>query len=553
MKNITLSFLFTCMSVLIFAQADLNTTLESLKEQLTEVETKAATFAQSLEWKNDKPNYVTLTVQEASKKKGKEKVMSYSFSLQDVDVNAIRSKTNKDVVEVSVFMKSKQKLVVFSEDKVFKSYVAKFKIFAENADNGKAIEKVLEEAVKQAKQSPSSCPATAHEGYQWLKDNIADFSVGDIAKNQKLELNGSVVDYSLVTKGKKSKQEQWVFNLADLKKRSVKLQIKSKEFYVEVKTRRNLKYVRYQKEDSKMSYTNKVSFYTADFEKAKCLLNVLELVIDDSEKSMKANMPTYTSASQALEALSGYTGTIEMEKYKMTQELKATCATTLVSSEMKGSSKAKDKELKFNFLDIRPKKIEIKVKGNLVMLNLGTSKDKLIQAYKDGELASYTNKMSIVTPDIETAKLMKVAAIASAEQCKNEVGFKGFSSAKENFDWLVNTLKEHVVPELEQRVELIDGEDCKWKLVSIKSGKKTVEEVYEFNLEDLAEKKIKWDISGKKLAIQINTKYKEKNVKYYKDGEPGNYKNSFSIEFNDLEAARNTIAAFKRAIEACKG
>jgi len=407
--------------------------------------------------------------------------------------------------------------------------------------------------VKQAKKFPSSCPATAHDGYQWMKDNISDFSVGDVAKNLKVEINGSMVDYTLVTKGKKSKQEHWVFNLADLNKRSVKLNIKSKDFYIEVKTKRNLKYIRYQKEDTKTSYTNKVRFYIADFDKAKCLLNVLELVIDDSEKSMKANMPTYASANQALEALSGYTGTIEGEKYKITQELKPSCSTTLISSETKGSSKAKDQEFKFNFLDINKKKIDITVKGSLVLLQFGTSKNKLIQTYKDGELSSYTNKMSIVAPDIETAKLMQVTAIASAEQCKNEVGFKGFTTSKENFGWLSKTLKEHVVPEHEQRLELIDGEDCKWKLVSIKSGKKTVEEVYEFSLEDLSEKKIKWAISGKKLSIQINTKYKEKNIKYYKDGEPGNYKNSFSIEFNDIEAARNTITVFQRAIEACKG
>ncbi len=553
MKKIIFSFLFTCLSALIFAQADLTSTLEALKGQLVEVETKSASFSQTLEWGAEKPNLVTLTIQETSKKKGKEKVMSYVFGLQDVDVNAIRSKTNKDIVEVNIFMKSKQKLVVFSENAEFKNYVAKFKVFAENADNGKEIEKLLKQAVKEAKKYPSSCPTTALEGYQWMKDNISDFSVGDIAKNQRLEINGSVVDYTLVTKGKKSKQEQWVFNLADLKKHSVKLQIKSKEFYVEVKTRRNLKYIRYQKEESKTSYTNKVRFYTADFEKAKCLLTVLESVIDDSEKNMKANRPTYSSADQALAALAGYTGTVAMEKYKITQELKAACATTLVTSEEKGSSKAKDKEFKFNFVDMKPKKMEIKVKGDLVMLYLGTAKNKLIQAYKDGELASYTNKMSIVAPDIETAKLMKIAAIASAEQCEKEVGFKGFASAKENFDWLEKTLKEHVVPEHEQRMELIDGENCKWKFVSVKSGKKNVEEVFEFNLEDLAEKKVKWAISGKKLAIQINTKYKEKNIKYYKDGEPGNYKNSFSIEFIDLEAARNTISAFQQAIEACKG
>ncbi len=543
---------FVGLSLALFAQADLNSTLESLKNQLTEVETKSAVFGQTLEWDAQKPYKLKLTILETGKKKGKEKVSTFDFSLKDVDLNAIRSKTNKDIVEVNIFMKSKQKLVIFSQEGEFKSYVSQLKVYANDADSGKALEKIIEQAAKQAKAFPSSCPADATTGYTWMMDNVADFSVGDVAKEQSLKIDGMILDYHLVTKGKKDKVEHWFFNLADLNKRSVKLQIKSKEFYVEAKTKRNLKYIFYQKDESKSSYTNKIKFYTANFEQAKCLLSVLELLIEDSEKQMKANTPSFTSAKQALDVLAKEVGTVEMEKYKILQELKPTCATTLTQNETKGSSDAKDKEFRFNYLDVKAKRIEIGVKGNLVELTLGTGKDKLIQAYKDGELGSYTNKLTIIAPNIEKAKLMKIAAVDAAKLCKDEAGFKPFGSVKENFDWLAKLLKEHVVPEHEQRLEAGD-EDCKWKLVSIQSGKKQLEEVFEFSLEDLDEKKIKWKISGKKLAIVVNAKYKEKNIKYYKNGEPDNYKNVFSIEFNDIEAARNAILVLKKAVELCKG
>lgn len=552
MQKLLFVAIFTCLSLLAFAQADLNGSLESLKSQLVDVETKSSTFSQSLVWDKALPFKVQLTIDETGKKKGKVKTMSYAFSLKDVDANAIRSKTNKDVVEVTIYMKSKQKMIVFSEGGEFKGYVSKFKIFSVDAESGKALESNLKEAVANAKKIPSSCPSDASSGYAWLASNIGDFSVGDVAKEQSVKMEGTMLDYALTTKGKKDKDEKWFFNLADLNKRSVKLQIKSKEFYVVVKTKRNLKYIRYKKGEGKVTYTNKVKFYIEHFDQAKCLVNVLETVIKDSEKQQKAHVPTFASAQDALAAMAKNTGTVEQEKYRITQELLPSCATTLTLNEAKGSADGKSKEFKFNFLDIKEKSVKIGVKGSLVFLKLGTAKNKLVQTYKDGELASYTNKLSIVAPDIETAKLMKVAVVESAKQCRKEVGFVGFSTVKENLDWLSALLKEHVVPDVEQRLEAIEGEDCKWKFVSIKSGKKPLEEIFEFSLEDLAAKKIKWNISGKKLSIQLTTKYKEKTIKYYKNGEPGNYKNSFSIQFNDIEDARSTIAIFEKAIGICK-
>ena len=75
MKKITFSFLLVFLSFLVFAQADLNTSLQSLQGQLTEVETKSAIFTQVLEWTKDNPTKITLTINETSKKKGKEKVI----------------------------------------------------------------------------------------------------------------------------------------------------------------------------------------------------------------------------------------------------------------------------------------------------------------------------------------------------------------------------------------------------------------------------------------------------------------------------------------------
>lgn len=549
MKRIYLLMLLISVSLFAQAQSNLVSSLEALKSQLADVETKSYVISQRLEWEKSKPYKVVLSIDETSKKKGKVKSTSYAFNLQDVDVKTIRSKTNKDVIEVNVFMKSKQKMIAFSEEGKFKNYMAKLKLYAPDPDAGKDIENALKEIVGEAKKMPSECPSSATDGYAWLEKSITDFSTGDVAVDQKLVLNGILVDYSVATKAKSTTEEQWLFNLADLNKRSIKLQIKSKEFFVEAKTKRNKKYVFYKKGE-KTRYTSKVKFYFSDFDKAKCMVEVLETLIEDSKKKEKANFPSFSSAHEALNHLAKHTGEVKLDKISVDQELKASCATVFNYSEAKGDSDAKNKEFRFNFIDVRAKKIDITIKGNKVMLELGTSKNKLIQVYKDGELGSYTNKIFIVAKDIESAKTMKVAAVAAANKCEDG-GFTPFSTLKENFEWLAKNLKEQNIPDKEQSLA-VDGEDCKWTFTSVKSGKKQLEENFEFALADLDAKKVKWDISGKKLAIELTANHQEKVVKYYKNGEPGNYKNTFAIEFRDIESARNAMTVLEKCIALCK-
>ena len=209
---------------------------------------------------------------------------------------------------------------------------------------------------------------------------------------------------------------------------------------------------------------------------------------------------------------------------------------------------------KFNLSDVQPKSVKTKVKGKAIFVELNTGKTKLIQPFKNGEIQKYMGKLSIPATSVENAKMLSLVLSEAVDFCKKEVIFTPSKDVNENFNWVNEQLsKINDTEGIDQVMKKVDDKNCKWQFTSIKKGKKEdKEEIYEFNVENLDEKAIEFKISGKNLSIEINTLDSEKIIKYYKDGEPGDYENSFLIQLLDLEDARNMIHVFEQAIKGCK-
>ena len=99
-------------------------------------------------------------------------------------------------------------------------------------------------------------------------------------------------------------------------------------------------------------------------------------------------------------------------------------------------------------------------------------------------------------------------------------------------------------------LEKISDDNNKLRLTikEIKDQKST-EYIYEFNLSDINPNSLGYDISGKKLSVDLITNYNSKVIKIYKNGEIQNYSNQMNIYVADIEIARNIILALKESIE----
>ncbi|MCB0649956.1 MAG: hypothetical protein KDC85_01625 [Saprospiraceae bacterium] len=535
--------------------SSLEEALKNAKDLFREVSTKNYTYRQTLKWNQEFPYKLTY-IQDRQGKKGTESIL-FEFSLRDIDLNTIKVEDQKDMMVVNFFIENRQKLIkVFQGDEQQK-YINELELVALDADNGRALESFLKEAIPLAREIKSVCaPATFEERLTWLQDNISTFTVNETTFDQHFKTEGkgsSMIEYSLVERGKKTMEEHWKINLTDLDERKVSLEIKDTEVFVEVETKGNLKYIYYEKDGAQGNYTNSVKFMVNDFEKAKCMMSVLEEAIKASAPIDKAKYPEITSLDQALGLLTDHLKDIHSGEDKTSQTLQASCNTEFTVIEQKSKGDPSEEKSKFNLIDIEPKSIEIKVKGKEISVAFDTGKDKLVQPFKNGELQNYTNDVTFLATNTENAKMLAYILPEAVKLCGDQKGFEPAEKAKDNLEWITGKLSDKVESNLEQSIKMIEETDCKWQFTTIEQGKKEdTREVYEFNLIDLDEEAVRFKISGKTLSVEIPSKRGAKNIKYYKNGEPGDYQNSFLIRMQNVEDARNLIRIFQTSIKACK-
>ncbi|MBR9916078.1 MAG: hypothetical protein GYB32_14900, partial [Algicola sp.] len=71
--------------------------------------------------------------------------------------------------------------------------------------------------------------------------------------------------------------------------------------------------------------------------------------------------------------------------------------------------------------------------------------------------------------------------------------------------------------------------------------KKSEEQIFEFGIKDINSKSIEMITSGKNVVVEMSTKYFEKIIKTYEDGEIKSYGNEISIEASTIENAREIV------------
>jgi hypothetical protein len=139
-----------------------------------------------------------------------------------------------------------------------------------------------------------------------------------------------------------------------------------------------------------------------------------------------------------------------------------------------------------------------------------------------------------------------------AELCRVEMTSASERRSDDPIERIMSLVKpvRYEDEEIAQSIEKVD--DCSLRLRRITATNKRTEEVYEFGLAELDEDKVGFRVSGKELAVDLATRFKDSVIKYYKDGESGNYQSELRIETGDVEETRALIDAVKAAIGACR-
>jgi 5S rRNA maturation endonuclease (ribonuclease M5)/uncharacterized protein YfcZ (UPF0381/DUF406 family) len=228
---------------------------------------------------------------------------------------------------------------------------------------------------------------------------------------------------------------------------------------------------------------------------------------------------------------------------------------SFVSELVDEKGKTTKEKSEFYVSDIDKNTIIRKTSGKKLFISLSINNNqKFIKHYKEDQLDSYTSYLEILLSSADAAQelvnLFKTAIplVTSGE--------KGWNTNTDALSWLKNNIsKINSGPTtFEQSFSFGERKDYLASFTVKKTDQKNVstEGKYEFSILDINKKNLTVKVSGMQISVSVETKGNDPYIKFTKNNEQQNFVNDFEIIAEDIDQARNIIAAFSTAIEKSK-
>lgn len=539
---------------------ELKTLVGELQQNMLEVQTGNTTYQQSLNM--DAPGVLRYEYTQTDAK-GKSTKQGYEFNLADIDAYAVREETKKDMIVVHLSVKGGQKMVKEYKEGTVAGYEKEVIFISKDVDNARQMKELIKKAIPFAeKVMESKLKLTTYDNMlSWLTQHVKDVEVGDKSYKQSFSLGkdyvGSMQFNQTEVTAKSSIEHQYVFNLADINPNTLNFKITGNKFFLTFETLRNQKTIGYSKNGVPGNFTKEVEVATNNVEEARDLKTVLALAIPLAQEKVTKALPLYTNQQQALDAIAKLVENLKDGDKQLEQSFTPACVATYQRIEQSAKSTTKH-EYQFNLMDLNEAVVDYEVSGSSMYVELLTKdKTKLVKYQKGDELSAYESDFRIYTPNVEVARRLKHAFSSAITSCSKSHSYPFKSlAAKDKVKWIFTTIGEVNLEgkSFKQTLEPADPADIKkLKFTRIETdSKKSTEEVFEFNLSDIDPRTVNYSIKGKWLSFVIETNHKNKIIKYYQNGEIKPYTNTIEFKVNDVEKARNLIAAFTGAITEVK-
>lgn len=282
-----------------------------------------------------------------------------------------------------------------------------------------------------------------------------------------------------------------------------------------------------------------------------CIVAVLAMSVFSAKSQDKL--------SQALTSIKEKVQDVQIDKTTFKQSIDILEANkgklSFVSVLVDEKGKTTNERYEFYVSDIDKNTITRKTSGKKLFINLSINNNqKFIKHFKEDKLDSYTNYIEIQLSGADAAQelenLFKTAIplVSSSE--------KQWSNNTDALGWLKNNISKITSGSttFEQSFSYGERKDYLASFTVKKTDQKntSTDEKYEFNVLDIDKKNLLVKISGAQLSVSIEIKGSDRYIKYTKNNEQQNFGNSFEIVAEDIDQARNIIAAFTTAIEKSK-
>lgn len=530
------------------SQSNFESKVNKVESLLTTVETGKLTLRQDLKLASD--GLLVYTVhQENTKGKGTEVI--YRFSFSDIDLNTVRSITNKDLIQVQLLVASKQNLIQVTSnngDKI--AYNKSLFLYAKNSNNANDIVEAIKALIPEAKKLEKNRLAlkTYQDHLKWLLENIQDVELPNKQIIQHLEINStfntSIIFNQSIHVKSKSVSNVYTFNLATLNPNAITYKISGNELIISAATRRNVKCIKYITDGKQKNYVDDIKIYANSITNGKDIFKVLKATIPLAKERFKVSRPEVLSISQSIGFLNKAMENVTTIETRLTQSLSINDNVTTFKLTELDPDKSVDYEYNFNFADVNGNNIDYSGIKDRLFVTLPTKKAvKFIRNSKNSESQNYTNKTIFFFNSIEDAVIGTEALQNLVKLFEGKISTQSYTytSVRAAIADIKDKLSKVEIGEdvYDVFVELLDPNTNTLKLTTVFSNlKKSKETILEFSLSDINTKNIAIVVSGKRVRVELNTKHLEKIIKTYVDGEIKPYRYKVEIETKDIESAR---------------
>jgi hypothetical protein len=263
--------------------------------------------------------------------------------------------------------------------------------------------------------------------------------------------------------------------------------------------------------------------------------------------------------SQALTSIKEKVQDVQIDKATFKQSIDILDANkgkiSFVTGLVDEKGKTTNEKYEFYISDIDKNTIARKTSGKKLFINLSINNNqKFIKHFKEDKLDSYTNSIEIQLSGADAAQELEnlfKSAIPLVNSSEKE-----WNTNTDALNWLKSNISKinSGSTAFEQSFSYGERKDYLAGFTVKKTDQKNVstDEKYEFSILDIDKKNLVVKTSGSQLSVSIEIKGSDRFIKYTKNNEQQNFGNSFEIVAEDIDQARNIIAAFSTAIEKSK-
>lgn len=374
-------------------------------------------YEQSLTSNNSNNGHVKLETVENSKGKSVSHIYEFNFAM--LNPNSVTYNINGDEFYIEVKNLRSVKSIKSFENNVPQGFTYYLRFYASSIENGKDIFKVLKTIIPLAEKAfLKSMPntSTRSSAMDFLNSKLASISARDKGIFQSLT-NDCISSFSQkITTSKGEEHHEYEFNFIDINSNSINYDSHQDLLFVEFNTNQKSKFIKHVENGELKDFTYHLRIYVNSIEDAMITEEALKAIISECKSSEKRN--DNLTVNECVNKLSEVIGVVHVNADNYDQSIEVIDAATNIVKFTKifsDTKKSDEQVFEFGVKDINPMSVKMHTNGNRVIVEMTTKRlEKIIKTFKNGEVKSYGNKISIEASTIENAReivnLIQIAA-----------------------------------------------------------------------------------------------------------------------------------------------